>query len=140
MNSRLSSRLLALTGMNTLGGSFIKRIRRRPFPDQRPYQTLGYCRSLKSLFSCGVFSLFPLVIPVLVARCNVWQLQSKTNMYETTLGRLMWLYQSGTMHSRAHPRTVSDRTTILSLRPISICVCLFLQPRPPAERVYADAK
>ncbi len=27
-----------------------------------------------------------------------------------------------------------------SLRLISICVCSFLEPRPHAERVYADAK
>jgi hypothetical protein len=28
----------------------------------------------------------------------------------------------------------------LSLRLISICVCSFLEPRPHAERVHADAK
>jgi hypothetical protein len=38
------------------------------------------------------------------------------------------------------PRAVSDRTTILSLRLLSICVCLFLEPRPHAEPVYADTK
>jgi hypothetical protein len=40
-----------------------------------------------------MFSLFPLVIPVLVARGKVWHLQLKTNMYKTTLGRALWLYQ-----------------------------------------------
>jgi hypothetical protein len=44
------------------------------------------------------------------------------------------------LHSRAYPRAVRDRTTILSLRLISIYVCLFLEPRPHVERVYADAK
>jgi hypothetical protein len=48
---------------------------------------------------------------------------------------------SGTMlHRRAHPRAVRDRTTILSQRLNSICVYLFLEPRPHAERIYADAK
>src|ERR1700730_8922371 len=48
---------------------------------------------------------------------------------------------SGTMlHSRAHPTAVRGRTTILSPRLISICVCLFPEPRPHAERVCADAK
>ena len=41
---------------------------------------------------------------------------------------------------RAHPTPVRDQTTILSLRLISMCVGLFLEPRPHAERVYADAK
>jgi hypothetical protein len=48
---------------------------------------------------------------------------------------------SGTMlHSRAHPKTIRDRTTTLWLRLISIGMCLFLEPGPHAERVYADAK
>src|SRR4051794_1971114 len=48
---------------------------------------------------------------------------------------------SGTMlHSRAHPRTIRDRTTILRLRLISICECVFLEPRPHAERVYANPR
>jgi hypothetical protein len=47
---------------------------------------------------------------------------------------------SGTMVHRTHPRTNRDRTTILSLRLISICACVFLEPRPHAERVYANAK
>jgi hypothetical protein len=38
------------------------------------------------------------------------------------------------------PRAVRDQIIILSLRLISICVCLFLEPRPHAEPVYADAK
>jgi hypothetical protein len=37
-------------------------------PDQCPYQTGGYCHGLQSLFSYGVFSLFALVISVLVSR------------------------------------------------------------------------
>jgi hypothetical protein len=44
------------------------------------------------------------------------------------------------LSSRADPRTIRDRITILSVRLISICVCLFLEPRPHAERVHADAK
>jgi hypothetical protein len=35
---------------------------------------------------------------------------------------------------------VRSRTTILSLRLIAIGVCLFLEPRPHVEGVYADAK
>jgi hypothetical protein len=45
------------------------------------------------LFSYDVFSLFPLVKPVPVARGKVWHLQLKTNIYKTTLGRVLWLYQ-----------------------------------------------
>jgi hypothetical protein len=46
----------------------------------------------------------------------------------------------GIWQAQFHPRAVRDRTTILSLPPILICVCLFLEPRPHAEPVYADAK
>jgi hypothetical protein len=44
------------------------------------------------------------------------------------------------LHSRAHPKAVRDRITILLLRLISISVCLFLEPGAHAECVYADAK
>jgi hypothetical protein len=56
------------------------------------------------------------------------------------LGCLLWLASATMLGSRVDPRTIRDRITLLSLRLISICVCLFLDPRPHAERVYANAK
>jgi hypothetical protein len=46
----------------------------------------------------------------------------------------------GIWQAQFHPGVVRDRITILLLSLISICVCLFLEPRPHAEPVYADAK
>jgi hypothetical protein len=46
----------------------------------------------------------------------------------------------GIWQARFHPRAVPGRITVLSLRLISIGVCLFLEPRPHAEPVNADAK
>jgi len=72
----------------------------------------------------------------------LWHLELKMNMYtKLSFGALCGCTSSGTMlHCRAHPTAVRDHTTILSLRLISICVCLFLEPRLHAGRVYADAK
>jgi hypothetical protein len=55
----------------------------------------------------------------------------------TFCGRII---SSMMLHNKAHLRTVRELNTILSLRLISICVCLLLLPRPHAEGVYADAK
>jgi hypothetical protein len=46
----------------------------------------------------------------------------------------------GIWRAQFHPRAVRNRAAILSLRLISIGVRLFLEPRPHAEPVYADAK
>jgi hypothetical protein len=46
----------------------------------------------------------------------------------------------GIRRAQFHPRAVRNRAAILSPRLISIGVCLFLEPRPHAEPVYADAK
>jgi hypothetical protein len=56
----------------------------------------------------------------------------KQDARSPTLTHVRGCSSSGTMlHGRAH---------ILAPRLISICVCLFPEPRPHAERVCADAK
>ena len=44
------------------------------------------------------------------------------------------------LQSSGHRSTVRDRPTILRRRMISIRSCLLLEPRPHADRIYADAK
>lgn len=71
----------------------------------------------------------------------LWHLELKMNMYtKLSFGALCGCTGIGMMLRRAHPTGVRDQTTILFLRLNSICVCLCLEPRPHAERVYADAK